>query len=118
MKQEMIIELDAMQVSELVDVPAWIKAYCMDGASLVGTALHGCASGSYMPACEYYTASKTMFEHGDRVHDFIIDETGNSLCLELASTHSWQEFCVEVLSTAVKIWCGKALDELLELDDD
>lgn len=65
----------------------------------------GCASGSYMPAVTYYTASKTMAKYGDEVLDYIESQLG-----ELPTSpkgESWRGMAVFYLSYAVELWASQ-----------
>lgn len=96
-----------------IDVPAWVDAE-ISPATIISIYSGGCASGAYMPACEYVTAVATMGEHGDAVLGYIDDAVG-----ELPPNQpgdSWGGMAVRLLSTAVDLWAGAALTELEDLD--
>jgi len=94
-----------------IDVPAWIDqdiSPCDVAAIMQG----GCASGAYMPAVTYYTASQTMATHGDEVLDFIQDSIG-----ELPTPPqdiSWSGLAVFYLSYAVELWASGIEQELTD----
>jgi len=71
----------------------------------------GCASGSYMPAVEYYGAAQTMAEHGDKVLEYIEEQTGEIPAPK--SGESWSGIAVFYLSYAVELWANSFdLDEV------
>ena len=65
----------------------------------------GCESGAYMDAVTYYTAAKTMAEHGDDVLDYLQQWTGE------LPTHaddiSWSGLACFYLSAAVEQHCAE-----------
>lgn len=70
----------------------------------------GCASGAYMPAVSYYTASKCMGEHGDDVLDYIEESLGE--LPEPEKGTSWSGLAVHYLSCAVELWVSQFSDVL------
>jgi hypothetical protein len=64
-------------VAELlgVNVPSWIEQD-IAASTIASIAQGGCASGAYMPAVTYWTASDVMAAYGDDVLDYIHESTG------------------------------------------
>ena len=113
--------VDAVEVAEKkaeymenVDIPEWIDAehipedydefisWCQDIRS------GGCASGIYMPAVEYATATLTMSAWGEEITQFIEDHGYASGMQEAGMTvlfeHGWAAFNVWMVSLAVEAW--------------
>ena len=91
------------------EVPEWVN-----GDITLGTCSEvwygGVNSGAYMPACEYYTAAKTMNQWGDEVLDFLVerlDALPNPL-----DTESWSGMACHYLGCAVEVWALDVLDRL------
>jgi len=73
----------------------------------------GCASGAYMPAVTYHTATQTMGEHGNDVLQYIEDTYGE--LPEIPKGESWGGIAVFFLSVAVELWAGQFdIDEVTE----
>ena len=83
--------------------PAWITEP-LSPADIAAVNQGGCASGSYMPAVEYFTATQTMAEHGDDVLDYLQDMTGQ--LPTPPSDISWSGLAVFYLSGAVELFCA------------
>lgn len=104
--------MDTKEFNELVEecTPAWIDEG-LEYYDIEAIQQGGCASGSYMPAVEYYNASKIMAEHGDKVLDYIEENLG-----EMPSPpkgESWSGIAVFYLSYAVELWAASFdLDEV------
>ena len=97
-------ELELMNETIQEGTPAWID----DGLEVYDIASiqqGGCASGAYMPAVTYYSATNTMSEYGDDVLDYITDQLGE-LPLPL-DTESWSGMAVHYLSVAVELWANQ-----------
>jgi hypothetical protein len=82
-------------------LPKWISQD-LSPSDIAAICQSDCASGAYMPAVEYYSASQTMAEHGDDVLDFLQDTTGGLLYPPQDS--SWSQFACFYLSRAVELW--------------
>ena len=113
--------VDAVEVAEKkaeymenVDIPEWIDAehipedydefisWCQD------LRRGGCASGVYMPAVEYATATLTMSAWGEEITSFIEDHGYASGMQEAGMTVLWESgwaaFNVWIVSLAVEAW--------------
>ena len=103
-----------------IKVPEWIEAdrFTMDHTqavcSLRDLIRGGCASGCYMPACEYSTATKTMSDHGSEVNEYVQECFGEIPAMEGEYSHA--QYCCHVLCIAVELWASNALDTLDEWD--
>lgn len=86
------------------NTPAWIEGdleyYDVDSIQR-----GGCASGAYMPAVTYHTATQTMAEHGNDVLQYIEDNLGE--LPEIPKGESWGGIAVFFLSYAVELWAGQ-----------
>ena len=89
--------------SEPINLPDWISAD-LSPNDIAAVLQGGCASGSYMPAVEYFTASQTMAEHGDDVLDYLQTHTGG--LLYPPQDASWSQFACFYLSRAVELFCA------------
>jgi len=96
------------------DHPDWIDDD-LTGADIEEIQRGGCESGAYMPAVTYYSAVKTMSNHGDKVLEFI-EQYGYDNCLEVPSGTSWGGIAVHFLSMAVELWAS--LFEIVEDSSD
>ena len=97
-----------------IDVPAWIDQY-ITAIDVAAICQGGCASGAYMPAVTYHTASATMAEHGDDVLDYIRESMGELPAIE---GDSWKGIAVKFLSAAVELWASGIEDELAQAIED
>lgn len=97
-------------------VPAWIEDLLTLG-DIPEISTHGCASGVYMPAVEYYSAKRTMWQYGDEITDFISEHADIS-CAEILQNaeaeHDYSHMCCALVSFAVELWCHIHSDEALE----
>ena len=90
-------------IAELDDQPDWITTNQPLGITDIQAIQQGgCASGAYMPAVTYYTASQTMAVHGNDVLDYIQEQLGE-LPAPPQDT-SWSGMAVFYLSYAVELW--------------
>jgi hypothetical protein len=90
--------------------PEWIDEWVTDEASNIKAICQGgCASGAYMPAVTYCTASDVMARHGDTVLDYI---DNHSEPLTVPAGESWSGIAVMFLSHAVELWCLQWDDRL------
>ena len=95
-----------------IAIPAWID----DGitpADVAAIVQGGCASGAYMPAVTYYTAAKTMQEHGDDVLQYIEDALGD---LPNVAGQGWSQMACTYLSCAVELWASSVESQLEEFE--
>ena len=93
-------------IEALDDQPQWITCnQALDIADIHAIQQGGCASGAYMPAVTYHTASQTMAAHGDDVLDYISDQLGE--LPKPSSDESWAGMAVFFLSYAVELWAGQ-----------
>jgi hypothetical protein len=102
-------------VAELlgVNVPEWIEQD-IAASTIASIAQGGCASGAYMPAVTYWTASDVMAAYGDDVLDYIDDTLG-----ELPtppSDESWKGLACFYLSHAIELWAWDILAQLGDLE--
>lgn len=102
------------KVSEYIDVPEWVDGdiAVYDVAAIIQG---GCASGAYMPAVTYHTASETMGRYGDDVLDYITEVTG-----ELpppCESESWSGMACHYLSAAVELWTSSIEETLSDAID-
>lgn len=82
-----------------------------------GHGMGGCITGCYMPAVEYYTAMKTMTEHGDDVIEFTVNFYGGLMCPPgsddpQGEAFSWSVMACHFMSLAVDGWCVSIAEEL------
>lgn len=97
-----------------LNVPAWIEQD-ISPCDIAAIIQDGCASDAYMPAVTYWSANKTMAEHGDDVLQFIQDTYG-----ELPKPNddeSWSGMAVFYLSIAVELWASSIENELSDAID-
>lgn len=94
-----------------LDVPAWIDQE-LTTADVAAIVQGGCASGAYMPAVTYYTARKTMAEHGDEILQSIEECFGELPGPPTGS--SWSGISVFYLSMAVELWASNADSQIEE----
>ena len=87
------------------NTPAWIDSD-LEVSDIASIQQGGCASGAYMPAVTYHTASITMGKYGDEVLDYIQEQLGE-LPTQIESECSWSGFAVFFLSYAVELWAGQ-----------
>jgi hypothetical protein len=95
----------------LLEVPAWIDR-SLTVIQLAGIYRGGCASGSFMPPCEFETARKVMAEHGDDVIDYLHKHSPD-FSLEIGD--SWGEFCSRLLCTAIDCWAAVNREQVLDI---
>ncbi len=122
-----------------LDVPDWLVALCGDSEywketfeALSGNpckrrdeaiqqvqeiAHHGCDSGAFMPACEYWTAHQVMTgDAGGSAFDFLEEfqsDMGEPMdALRIKDGDSWRGFLSRLLCVAVELWCQNALSLL------
>ena len=91
-----------------IAIPHWINDD-ISPADVAAIVQGGCASGAYMPAVTYYTAAKTMAEHGDEVLDYIESNYGP---LPDVNGQGWSQMACTYLSTAVELWACSVESEL------
>ena len=97
-------------MTDLIQVPDWIDiSFSPNDIAAVNQG--GCASGAYMPAVEYYTASRLMAEHGDDVLDYLQNYGAGELP-KPPNDISWSGLACFYLSYAVELFC--ALNSHLE----
>ena len=135
--EEYEIEHEAEQQD--IEVPDWLIALCGDNDRLERMfeglseepskrrdaainevqeiAHHGCASGAFMPACEYWTAHQVMAgESGGSAFDFLEEfqsDMGEPMdALRIKEGDSWRGFLSRLLCVAVELWCQRALSSL------
>lgn len=90
-------------VEQLDDQPDWITVnQALDIADIQAIQQGGCASGAYMPAVTYYTATQTMSTYGDDVLQYIEDQLGE--LPQPRAGESWSGLAVFYLSYAVELW--------------
>lgn len=95
-------------------VPAWIEQDITPNQCMA-IEQGGCASGAYMPAVTYHTASEIMAKHGDEITAFI-EEDGFPVPTYDAENDFWSGYCCKVLSTAVELWVARNMPALENLD--
>jgi len=93
-----------------VIVPDWIDR-SLTAIQLAGIYRGGCASGSFMPPCEFETARKVMAEHGDDVVDYL-REHSPGFSEEIGD--SWGAFCSRLLCTAIDRWAEVNREKVLD----
>jgi hypothetical protein len=91
-----------------IDLPAWLESD-ISPADIAAILKGGCASGAYMPAVTYYTAAKTMAEHGDDVLEYIESNYGP---LPDVNGQAWSQMACTYLSCAVELWACNVESEL------
>ena len=93
-----------------IEPPHWISETIstLDVAAIIEG---GCQSGTYPPAVEYRQALETMRRYGDEIFEFIKDNQWELPRFEITS---WKAGAVEIVSTAVEMWCNNVADELAE----
>ena len=91
-----------------IDMPAWLEND-ISPADVAAIIQGGCASGAYMPAVTYYTAAKTMAEHGDDVLQYLDDAMGE---LPSVAGQGWSQMACTYLSCAVELWACSVESEL------
>ncbi len=96
-----------------IDVPTWIEQDISPN-NVAAILQGGCASGAYMPAVTYHTASETMAKHGDDVLQYIQDALGE--LPQPKPDESWSGMAVFYLSVAVELWANSAEAELELVD--
>ena len=98
-------------VERLNDQPEWLTEMgAIDSAyELAAIIQGGCASGAYMSAVTYYTANKIMAEYGDDVLEYLDNEGGFELSIDVIK-ESWSGLAVKLLSIAVECWCYNLSD--------
>ncbi len=107
---------DETPVSEYgIEVPSWIEQD-VTAQDIAAIMQGGCASGAYMPAVTYYTASQTMAEYGDYVLQYIQDALGELPTIPADS--SWSGTAVLYLSTAVELWACGVESQLEEINNE
>ena len=95
-----------------IDMPAWLEGD-ISPADVAAIVQGGCASGAYMPAVTYYTAAKTMHEHGDDVLQYIEDALGE---LPSVAGQGWSQMACTYLSCAVELWASSVESQLEEFE--
>ena len=105
-------------VAALQDQPEWLTAMGeIDDLATVQAVLQGgCASGAYMPAVTYYTASQTMGSHGTAITEYIEEQIGETPTM--GSDDSWDSYQCTLCSYAVELWCSRFADVLDGVDWD
>lgn len=94
-----------------IDIPDWIdQDLTTDDITAINQG--GCASGAYMPAVTYYTARKTMSDHGDDVLEYIESALGEVPGPKQGE--SWSGIAVHYLSLAVELWASSVETALEE----
>ena len=96
-----------------IEVPGWIEDD-ISPSQIAAILQGGCDSGAYMPAVTYYSANKTMADHGDDVLDYIQDSCGEIPSPDMADM-SWSGLAVYFLSLAVELWAGSVEEEIVEI---
>lgn len=91
----------ARTISRKIKLPAWIEE--ISPCQIAAVNQGGCASGAYMPAVAYWSAIKTMSEHGDDVLEFLADHDSIPA---IHSEISWSGIACLYLTTAVELWCS------------
>ena len=97
-----------------IEIPDWIESD-ISPSDVAAICQGGCASGAYMPAVTYYTASKTMQEHGDDVLQYLQDELGE--LPKPRDDESWSGTACFYLSCAVEMWASGAESVLEGLEE-
>ena len=93
-------------ITDMDNQPDWITCnQSLDLSDIQAIQQGGCASGAYMPAVTYYTATQTMSEHGDDVLQYIEDSLGE--LPDIPTGESWGGIAVFFLSVAVELWAGQ-----------
>jgi len=87
-----------------IDVPEWLGGDKISAYDVAAIVQGGCASGAWMPAVTYYTATKIMAEHGNDVLQYIEDAIGELPAPPKGS--SWSGISVHYLSWAVEMWAA------------
>jgi hypothetical protein len=96
------------------DVPQWIEQDIAASTVISISGFGGCNSGAYMPAVTYYTALRTMAEHGDDVLQYIQDALGE--LPQPRADESWSGLACFYLSYAVELWAHDIMCQLEELE--
>ena len=89
-------------MTTLYSKPEWITQD-LSPCDIAAINQGGCASGAYMPAVTYYTASQTMAKHGDDVLQYIQDNLGE--LPKPNNDESWSGMACFYLSYAVELFC-------------
>jgi len=103
-------------VEALHDQPIWLPEPITDLATIHAIIQGGCASGAYMPAVTYYTASLTMHQLGDEVLQYI-EDSGLPIPA-IAADESWTGYQSALLSMAVELWAANFSEQLEGVDWD
>lgn len=96
--------LDTMNIEIDANRPQWIDP--VEVYDIASIQQGGCASGAYMPAVTYYTATQTMADHGNDILDYIEEQTGeNPLNIQKPDdVVSWSGLACFYVSYAVELW--------------
>jgi len=93
-------------ISDMDNQPDWITCnQSLDIADIQSIQQGGCASGAYMPAVTYYTASQTMAKHGDDILNYIEENLGE--LPTIPASESWSGIAVFFYSYAVELWASQ-----------
>jgi hypothetical protein len=96
------------------DQPIWLQAMggIDDTEELAAIIQGGCASGAFMPAVSYYTATRIMSDHGDDILNYIDSVYGEIPSPQ--SGESWSGMAVYYCSMAVELWCSEQEQLIIE----
>ena len=113
MRSDMLKRLYSIDrpTSELgIEPPGWISE-TISTLDVGGIVEVGCGSGTYPPAVNHAQALETMNAYGDEIFEFIKDNQWEVPHFVIVS---WKAGAVEIVSTAVEMWCNNVADELAE----
>lgn len=95
---------------EVADQPQWLLQQPLTYSDCKAIEQGGCASGAYMPAVTYYTATQTMAEYGDAITEYVQDMLGDDAAPKPGL--AWSHQAVWWFSCAVELFASAALADL------